>query len=278
MKALKYKIRTRYQNLQNLYRRASGRYAGQLLQRSQAEYPYLWHQATTPIPDRGTPEIRRNRIANLQRATTGIDQLLLRPGQRFCFSERVGEPTIKNGFRAGPVFVGGQVKTDVGGGLCLIATNLFSLFLYTGLQILERHCHSIDAYGAQRFYRLGEDAAVAYGYKDLIVRNQSSVQLLVRLEVLPDLGLVRSQLWGAGPCPWEVEVVSTVLEEIPGLTSASLPGWIVETERQRRPKILNPEAPTPWQQDFQTISHYQPCQRSQPNVTSLTVSGSRSGS
>jgi vancomycin resistance protein VanW len=171
-------------------------------------YSHLWCDSVTAIPNRGSPEIRKNRILNLQLAASKIHQLQLNSGQIFSFCNCVGDPTLSNGFQAGPVFVRGQVQTGVGGGLCLIATNLFHLFLVSGCQILERHCHSIDAYGVNRFYQLGQDASIAYGYKDLIIRNHSAVALQLRLQVLPEAGQVISSLWGQSPCPWEVKVNS----------------------------------------------------------------------
>ncbi|MEP0902586.1 VanW family protein [Nodosilinea sp. FACHB-13] len=230
-------------------------------------YPHLWCDSVTAIPDRGSPEIRKNRVSNLQLAASKIHQLQLNPGQIFSFCNRVGDPTLSNGFKAGPVFVRGQVQTGVGGGLCLIATNLFHTFLVSGCQILERHCHSIDAYGGDRFYQLGQDAAVSYGYKDLIVRNHSAVALQLRLQVLPEAGQVISSLWGQSPSPWKVKVDSVVLQELSSPTT-DISGWVVETRRSVRDRTDNSKARTgsktitedrSWRQDYCTISVYQPC-------------------
>jgi vancomycin resistance protein VanW len=126
----------------------------------------------------------------LKLASQKLNCLDINPQKIFSFSARIGEPTKANGFREAPVFVRGQVLTDVGGGLCLIATNVFNTLLYAGCEILERHCHSIDAYGESRFYELGQDAAVANGYKDLIIRNHSQIPLQLRFEVLEKEGKV----------------------------------------------------------------------------------------
>lgn len=158
------------------------------------QYPHLWKKSVTLIPNRGSLEVRTNRIHNLQLATKQIHNLQVDPGKVFSFCNRVGDPSLSSGYRAGAVFIAGKVGTGVGGGLCLIATNLFHLFLNAGCEILERHSHSIDAYGPDRFYELGQDAAVAYGYKDLIVRNQTSIPLVVTLEILPETGQVVSSL------------------------------------------------------------------------------------
>jgi vancomycin resistance protein VanW len=238
-------------------------------------YPYLWSEFTTPIPDRGTSEIRQNRIWNLQLAARQVDYLELRPQQIFSFCDRIGDPTPARGFRAGPVFVRGEVRTDTGGGLCLMATNLFNTYLWAGFQILERHCHSIDAYGDDRFYQLGRDAAISYGYKDLIVRNLSNIALQLRFQVFPDTGKVISRLWGERPRPWHVKIESTVQQEIPPSFVNGISGWIVETTRQihdRRPDrdgttndgTIEEDAIS-WQLDYRSTSLYQPCANRETN-------------
>jgi len=54
------------------------------------------------------------------------------------------------------------------------------------LEILERHAHSIDAYGSSRYVPLGRDATVAYGYKDLQFRNATVVPMTLRFRIDPD--------------------------------------------------------------------------------------------
>ena len=222
-------------------------------------YGHQWMESSTLIPQRGTEAVRADRLWNLQRASDSMHALLMPPGSIFSFCSRVGEPSLFRGYRAGPVFTNGQVSIGVGGGLCLIATNLFNTFLRAGCEVLERHCHSIDAYGEQRFAGLGLDAAVAYGYKDLVVRNSFAVPLQLRFAVLGDSGQVVSSLWGQMPSPVLVDVDTRVLEEIPPIDSSYLPGWIVET--MRRTCLLG-SANHLWDEDYHAISHYAPCLRS----------------
>jgi len=238
-------------------------------------YYHLWGDSVTAIPNRGSPAIRENRVSNLQLAASKIHQLQIEPGQIFSFCNCVGDPTLRNGFKAGPVFVRGQVQTGIGGGLCLIATNLFHTFLVSGCQILERHCHSIDAYGSDRFYQLGQDASISYGYKDLLVRNHSAVALQLRLQVLPETGQVVSSLWGQAPCPWQVKVDSVVLQELLPPSTTNISGWIVETRRSVREHADNsrrtglktmPEEHL-WQLDYRATSVYKPCTDSSLEAT-----------
>jgi vancomycin resistance protein VanW len=221
-------------------------------------YGHLWSESSTPIPERGTPPIRANRLANLHLAAARIDALRLAPGEIFSFCERSGEPTVRNGFREAPVFVRGTVQTDIGGGLCLLATNLFTTFLRGGCEILERHSHSIDAYGEARFYALGQDAAVAYGYKDLVARNSTGTALQVRVRILAERGDVVSSLWGEEAPRLRVTIASTIVREIPPEQAGDLPGWVVETVRS----VETGEGRPAPRLDFRTTSRYAPCRRS----------------
>jgi len=223
------------------------------------QYGHLWAAFKTPIPDRGTPQIRADRLWNLQLAAQHIDGLLLPAGAIFSFSHRVGEPSLRRGYRAGPVFVKGKVSVGAGGGLCLMATNLFNTFLLSGCEVLERHCHSIDAYGEQRFYALGRDAAVAYGYKDLVMRNSTAIPLQLRVHVVATTGEVASSLWGEKPCPLQVAVESRVLQELAPNADDQLPGWVTETVQKVRHVRA---ADAGWVVNYHGISDYAPCERS----------------
>ncbi len=70
--------------------------------------------------------------------------------------------------------VNGKIQFTYGGGICQVAGILYHLALMAGLDILERHSHSLDIYTeVERFTPLGADATVVYGYKDLRIRNNT---------------------------------------------------------------------------------------------------------
>ena len=211
-----------------------------------------WQTSTTPIPDRGDETTRANRRHNLTTAIEAINHRLIAPSESFSLVQMLGEPSQANGYRAGPVFVGGQVLSDAGGGLCLIATNLYQLFLYSGCRIIERHNHSIDAYGQGRFYELGEDAAIAYSYKDLVIRNPFQVPLLLCIE-LRDHD-VQSRLLAPGSRSLQVMVRSQILERHPAAPGQTHPGWSVATSR-----FCRSHGSRQWRQDYLSFSEYKPC-------------------
>ncbi|MEM6401512.1 MAG: VanW family protein [Cyanobacteria bacterium P01_D01_bin.116] len=194
-------------------------------------YKYQWSSFITPIKKRsGLPNVNENRICNMQLAANKIDGLIIQPKQIFGFWNRVPRPIIKNGFRSGPMLVAGKLTQDVGGGLCQISTTLFNALLWSNFEVLERHNHSIDAHGDKRFFTLGQDATVAYGYKDLIVRNMNKTPLLLRLQVFPEKAEVKASVWGTEAIPFEVKIESNVLQELT-LPAGGMSGWEVETKR-----------------------------------------------
>ncbi len=206
-------------------------YAGKKNNLDISTYKYQWSSFTTPIKKRsGLANINENRIHNMQLAASRIDGLIIQPQQIFGFWNRVPRPIIKNGFRSGPMLVRGKLTNDVGGGLCQISTTLFNALLWANFEILERYNHSIDAHGDKRFFKLGQDATVAYGYKDLVVRNVSQTPLLLRLQVFPEKAEVTASVWGTEAMLFEVKVESKVLQELT-LSDGGMSGWEVETQR-----------------------------------------------
>lgn len=112
------------------------------------------------------------KVHNIQLACGHFNDRLWAPGETFVFWHLVGEPTRATGFQAGRSLLGGELVEDLGGGLCQLAGGLYHLALQAGLEITERHNHTVDLYTEDRRYTpLGSDAAVAWAFKDLRLRN-----------------------------------------------------------------------------------------------------------
>lgn len=123
------------------------------------------------------------KLHNLHLAVSRMQGLVLPPGAGFSFADRVGPPTLERGFREGPSFEAGAVRSSPGGGLCQLSGLLYNLALLAGCEIRERHPHSIDAYGEARYVPLGRDATVAFGVMDLRFRNALPWPLLLELTI-----------------------------------------------------------------------------------------------
>ena len=220
---------------------------------SEQKGAHTWQTTSTPIPNRGDATTCANRLHNLATAIRSINHRMIQPGEAFSLSQHLGEPTQKNGYRVAPVFVAGEVRSDAGGDLCLIATNLYQLFLYSGCTILKRHNHSIDAYRAERFYKLGEDAAIAFSYKDLAIQNPFNRPLL--LCICLRANDIQSRLLCSDPKPIQTIIRSQVLERhAPMGQQVVNAGWSMSTARFSRPISSGS-----WLQDYLSFSHYKPC-------------------
>lgn len=153
------------------------------------------HHWTQIIHDTQTAEAKRH---NLRLAADALHRITIAPGEIFSFARVVGPPILPRGFRAGRTLVGGEVAASIGGGLCQLSGLLYVAALECGLEIIERHPHSLDIYtDATRFAPLGADATVVYGHRDLRFRNTLNAPIGFACEV--DIGLVTLALCAPQP-------------------------------------------------------------------------------
>jgi vancomycin resistance protein VanW len=81
--------------------------------------------------------------------------------------------------------VGNKLDLDYGGGLCQLSGIMYYLILEAGLDILERHPHSLDIYTEEsRYTPMGSDATVVYGHKDLRFLNNFDFPISFQFEIL----------------------------------------------------------------------------------------------
>jgi vancomycin resistance protein VanW len=98
----------------------------------------------------------------------------------------VGNPN-SNAFASSRGIRGGVLQLERGGGLCQASGIIHHLSLLCGFDIIERYNHSKDLYTDEtRFCPLGSDATVAYGYRDLRIKNTSNSQIQIDLQVHDD--------------------------------------------------------------------------------------------
>jgi vancomycin resistance protein VanW len=117
-----------------------------------------------------------NKVYNLQRAASILQQVIIAPGEVFSFWNIIGNPSENRGYKTGRSIVNGTLQEAVGGGLCQLAGIIYHTALLAGLKVLERYNHTVDIYNEEdRFTPLGSDATVVYGYKDLRFQNNYSV-------------------------------------------------------------------------------------------------------
>ncbi len=124
-----------------------------------------------------------NKVHNIKLAFASMEHLIIKPSEYFSYWHTVPAPIAKNGFKKGRNLLAGKLQEDYGGGLCQLSGMLYIAALKAGLDIKERHHHSIDIYTEEtRYTPLGSDATVVYGYKDLRFTNNLNQAISIQLE------------------------------------------------------------------------------------------------
>lgn len=123
-----------------------------------------------------------NKLHNIILASKRINSYVLEPNQIFSFFKVVGNPN--QDFKKSRTLVNGQLVEENGGGMCQVSGIIYQISLIAGLEILERHNHSVDIYTNEtRFAPLGCDATIVYGYKDLRIKNNLPFPVRFKIEI-----------------------------------------------------------------------------------------------
>ena len=93
----------------------------------------------------------------------------------------------------------------IGGGVCQVATALHAAALKAGFEIVEHYVHS----KRPRYAGRGFDTAVAWGLKDLRIRNPYGDYVRIRGEARD--GTLSVGLW-SGHKPPEVQIATTTVK------------------------------------------------------------------
>jgi len=124
------------------------------------------------------------KIHNIDLAVSRFQDLAIHPGEIFSFWRLVGKTTEKKGYRKGINIIRGKLSFDTGGGLCQLSGLLYHLIIKAGIEVVERYPHSVDLYTDEtRYTPLGSDATVAFGYKDLRIKNNFDIPVCFRIRV-----------------------------------------------------------------------------------------------
>jgi vancomycin resistance protein YoaR len=124
----------------------------------------------------------KNRQHNVRITTEFIDQggkCLVAPGEEFSFAETVGPRTTERGYKLAPgIQPLGDLDSELGGGICQVATTLFNSAFFAGLEVTERRNHTIYI----SHYPQGRDAAVTTDEVDLKFVNDTDHHIWIRGE------------------------------------------------------------------------------------------------
>ena len=118
------------------------------------------------------PEGRRT---NIRLAAAAINGTVLLPGETFSYNAIVGERTAAKGYQKATVYVQGEDRQELGGGICQLASALYYCSLYSDLEIVERKPHRF----AVTYVPYGLDATIAWGSIDYKFTNNTDYPIRV---------------------------------------------------------------------------------------------------
>lgn len=147
------------------------------------------------------------RTTNVTLASDTFHGLCLKPGEQFSLNEATGERTKAKGYQDAMVIKNGtHYEPDTAGGVCQVSTNLYNAAVRAGLQVDERHRHSIPA----SYVPLGQDAAVSYPYADFKFTNNTEYPIYLAYYISDGKSKYTVEIYGT-PLPdgQSIKMVST---------------------------------------------------------------------
>ena len=165
------------------------------------------------------------RTHNVRLAARALDGVELAPGEALSFNRQVGARTLERGYLPAPVILHEVRQVLNGGGVCQVSSTLFVAALLAGLSPVERWRHSTPV----DYIAPGEDATIAWGVKDLRMRNDLEQTVRVRADVLGSTLTVRIE--GESELLDRFDLETIEMDAVPGSPGA---GREIELYRLKR--------------------------------------------
>ena len=146
--------------------------------------------------------------SNVRVALEHFNLLSVYPGDQISFNEVVGPRTVATGFKEAPEYAGSRVEMGIGGGVCQASTTLYNAVIQAGMTIIQRYRHTMTVV----YVDPSQDAAVDYGNKDFVFRNDTEHPIYIYTNVSKDTATVT--IYGKRP-EYHYELESVVLKETP---------------------------------------------------------------
>ncbi len=112
---------------------------------------------------------------NADAACAYLNNTVVGAYQNFSYNETLGERTTERGYVEAPSITSARMERTVGGGICQVSSVLYHAALSGGMQILERHAHTLQVGYAPD----GFDASVVYGRWDFRFTNPYACPVVI---------------------------------------------------------------------------------------------------
>ncbi|MDP4180779.1 MAG: VanW family protein [Bacillota bacterium] len=166
---------------------------------------------------------------NVHLAAKMLTGKVVMPGEIFSQNQQIGPYTLERGFEKGPTYIGSQVKTTIGGGVCKIASTLYNVAILSNLPVVERHNHDMPV----PYVPYGQDATVSYGLWDLKFKNNTDSPIMIWAEGIDNVLYIG--FYGKAKPPkvkWNHEVLKSIPAPKKYKINKSLPAGAEKIELQ----------------------------------------------
>ncbi|MCK8823751.1 VanW family protein [Fuchsiella alkaliacetigena] len=130
---------------------------------------------TTPINND-----QKERVNNIEIALDKLNGSIIKSGKEFSWNKQLGKPIPEKGYQKAPVYIGGELQPDYGGGICQVSSTLYNTLLISELKVTERHPHSFKV----NYVPPNRDATIVYEFKDLKFVNNKELPILILGEII----------------------------------------------------------------------------------------------
>ncbi|MGI5838464.1 MAG: VanW family protein [bacterium] len=150
-----------------------------------------------------------NRSSNIRVSCEALVAYWVEPGGVFSYNAVTDRSANIHRYKEAKVYEQGRVVSGVGGGVCQVSSTLYNAALLAGLEITERHPHSLTV----PYIAPGRDATVSDGVADLKFKNNTGHYLLIA--VTAENGTLTARFFGQAAEPQEIIIRTAVVREIP---------------------------------------------------------------
>jgi hypothetical protein len=135
----------------------------------------LWRDGSSPRERL----LQLGKVQNLRVAARALNGIEVPANATWSFWRQLGRTTKAKGYSEGRELREGCLIPQIGGGLCQLSGAIYNAALEAGLEVVERHAHSMASVGS--LARIGRDATVFWNYVDLRLRAATPWRMEVAL-------------------------------------------------------------------------------------------------
>ncbi len=166
-------------------------------------------------------------MQNIGLAARQFDGLKILPGEQVSYLETIGELSVETGYMPGSGIVNGTGGQVIAGGICYLSTAMFRVVMGAGLEVVERHPHTVLLPGLGD--APGMDSAVFTADGKGLNRNGAYDLDLRWRNDLPDAIIITTDVITTGELAvslWGYRDGRTITIKEPSIEYSSQPGTI----------------------------------------------------